>query len=227
MLPRTLSILTTFFFSLYGFGQNAPNIQQKAGTSQCSNVAVIGNNSTVNVTCHNVDKGLANQISALVAKSSQDAGALKEIAAKLAVLISEVNNQPSTTTVTSFNQQGGITAGQVNITGSNAVQVSFQQTAFSTPNPDGSYVSNWIVTLSGLVPRFAISVSNPSIVDWNFGPEGAGIIMEVTGTLPNGDSVHTIQNAAGRYILTVHTKSPTASHISYGCDGIACVGPHS
>ena len=75
----------------------------------------IGNNNTGTVTCTGVDKKLTDLIGQLVSASKRDGKTLKNISDKLEALLKELQNQTPTISITSFNQQGGITAGQVNI----------------------------------------------------------------------------------------------------------------
>jgi hypothetical protein len=73
------------------------------GTCNATNT---GNNSTVTVTCNNVDKKLADQIRLLVAASKRDGKTLKDISDKIDVLLKEAggptiqieqqNNAPNT-----------------------------------------------------------------------------------------------------------------------------------
>jgi hypothetical protein len=208
-------------FSAAGWSQST-GAASAQGTCNASNT---GANGKVTVTCYGVNKKLADQIATLVAKSSQDAKALKDISAKLAVLISEINDHPSITTVTSINQQGGITAGEVNISGTNAVQVGFEQIAINEPTSSSAYESRWRITLSGTVPKFFVSASSPIIAGLELQSD-SGVQFGVSiGKLPNGDPFESTSNAIGRYTLILHSSSPTQFHIAYGCDGVPCVGP--
>jgi hypothetical protein len=74
-----------------------------------------GNGNIVNQTCYGIDKKLADQFNELVSASKRDAKTLKDLLDKIDVLLKELPNPPLTS-VTSINQQGGITAGQVTIT---------------------------------------------------------------------------------------------------------------
>src|ERR1017187_5476933 len=93
------------------FSQANMPIAQKSG--DCS-INIIGNSNTGTVTCDNVDKKLAEQIRQLVIASRRDGKTLKDISDKLDVLLKDLQQRP-TISVTSFNQQGGITAAQVTI----------------------------------------------------------------------------------------------------------------
>jgi hypothetical protein len=163
-----------------------------------------------------------------VIDSRRDGKTLKDISEKLGIFLKELHGPSTTTNVTSINQQGGITAGQVTITGSNAIKVEFTQLSANEQKEDqGSpfYESKWRVTLSGQVPEFTISASSPALTKLRFFADRSGVSSHVEGTTSQGDPFHTIQNAFGSHILVLHSRVPTTFRITYGCTGALCVGP--
>jgi len=104
-------LIASLILSSAAIGQaTAPAIAQ--GTCNATNS---GTNGAVTVTCYNVDQKLADQIRQLVVASKQDGKTLKNISDKIDALLREIRNEAPTISITSFNQQGGITAGQVTI----------------------------------------------------------------------------------------------------------------
>jgi hypothetical protein len=106
--------LVVFFVMCFGPVAVAQSTGAASSQGTCS-AANTGNNSTVTVTCHNVDKKLADLIGQLVTASKRDGKTLKDISEKLDALLDEIQSQQTTTTVISINQQGGVTAGIINI----------------------------------------------------------------------------------------------------------------
>jgi hypothetical protein len=109
---REMKVLIVFGLGISTvFSQTNLPAGQKAG--DCS-INIVGNRNTGTVTCSNVDKKLAEQITQLVTASKRDGKTLKDIASKLDTLLKDVESKP-TISITSVNQLGGITAGQVTI----------------------------------------------------------------------------------------------------------------
>ena len=110
--------------------------QTKTGNTQTARDCVVniqGNSDTGSVTCLGVDKKLADQIGQLVAASKRDGKTLKEISDKVGEVLKALDASTPSTSVLSINQQGGITAAQVNINGTNAVTISFSQVSANQP----------------------------------------------------------------------------------------------
>ena len=86
------------FSAAFGLSQTPPNIKQESKNTVCSNIVSLAG--TVTVTCSDLDKKLADQISQLVATSKRDGKTLKDISDRLDSLLRELQNQTSTTSIT-------------------------------------------------------------------------------------------------------------------------------
>jgi len=214
-------VILVVMLTVLAFGQSSGTASQQA--KDCSQ-NFIGNNNTGTITCYNVDKKLAEQVAQLVSASKRDGKTLKDISDKVQLLLTEIQSRSSATNVFSFNQQGGITAGQVNIV-QGAVRITTTQ--LSTNQKDGqSYVSKVVVSFSGEVPEFAIAVSGSSVTGMTFGPEKGGVMTMVSnGNLPDGRPFHRSQRLYGSYLLEVRSSQPGQFRIEYQCGGVTCVGP--
>lgn len=219
--------------ALVGFGVILLAISQSQGPSQkagnCS-VNISGGSNTASVTCNNVDRRLAQQIRDLLNGVGRNEKATKELSIKLDLLLKsgQVRIDQGPGSAASFNQSGGITAGQVTITGPGVkiafAELSANQQQGGKDNP--VYVSRFRVSLSGTIPDFVIAASAPSLVSLDLGPEEGGIMTMVrTGTTPNGAHFHRSQGLYGNYILTLRSSQPDSFHIEYQCQGVVCVGP--
>jgi hypothetical protein len=192
-----------------------PSTSQQAG--QCS-INQQGQNDKASITCVGLDPKLANQLKQLViaAKKNQDEN--KIISEKLSTILNDLN-QPAIV-VTSINQQGGITAGQVNITGGAAVKITFTQISanlMSGTLEHPSYESKIEVRIDGAVPNFLISAQAPSLTDLSLIPkEGGAVMMGEFGSIVNGE-YRSLQNAFGTYILTLTSNQAEHFDIHYQC----------
>jgi len=105
----------SFLFALVtvsAFSQSKSPVVQQAGN--CA-VNISGNHNTATITCTGVDPTLAKQIQLMLNLAKADAKAIRDLTSKIAALIKEQQNPRELISVTSNNQQGGITAGKVEI----------------------------------------------------------------------------------------------------------------
>jgi hypothetical protein len=115
-------------FSGTGYSQSTG-----AATAQGNcNTPNTGNNSTVTVTCYNVDKKLADQISQLVAASKRDSKTLKEITDKIVEILMLVQNPAATSGSISQSNSGGINV-QQGTTGNNSPIINSPVTVGNLP----------------------------------------------------------------------------------------------
>jgi hypothetical protein len=84
---------------MVAFPQSKGTISQQA--KDCAQ-NFIGNNNTGTITCYNVDKNLAEQISQLIVASKRDGKTLRDISDKMETLLRDLHNQNNITTI---NQQ--------------------------------------------------------------------------------------------------------------------------
>jgi len=225
-------LLSIIAAAVVAFPQTKSPSQSKGTPAQqakdCA-LNISGTNNTGTVTCYNVDKQLAWQIGQLVTASKHDGKTLKEISNKLDVLLSELNGQGIhiegvSESVFSINQQSGITAGQVNITGPTGVRITIKEVSANLPQegPGGKfYRSTFRVTLSGQVPRFAVLAFAPSLFKLELNVEGVSMNVR-EGVAPKGFYYSARDNAFGTSILLLDTKSIEHFQIGYDCQGVVC-----
>jgi hypothetical protein len=202
------------------YGQTAP--KPSAETKGACSPANAGDKNTFNITC-GIGKAQGDQIIQILNKILSNQAAT----AKLDEILKQLQALPSATTVTSFNQQGGITAGQVNITSTNAVRIGFTPVTINERKEGAAvYESTWLVTLNGPVPELYISASSPVFSSMNIGAEHrVGMTTIGDGKMPTGEAFVFVREAYGDYFLTVRSTAPSGFIIGYSCGGVSCTGP--
>ncbi len=116
----------------------------------------------------------------------------------------------------SINQQGGITAGTVNIGGPIPVDID-QKTLIDRQLVGNSYKTEIIFSLNKTIPELQLQISSPSIQSAEVSlPHGVGGILMKRSSHDNPRMfIETIQNASGSYKLTIIQGQPDIPHIGY------------
>lgn len=129
--------------------------------------------------------------------------------------------------VVSINQRGGITAGQINITGPPPVKVDFVEVSLNAPEdrPEGKvYKTSIRILLSGFVPRLIVAVSAPSLIDVALLSD-SGSTLGAAWPTKDGTGKQAIDNVNGSCMLYLRSKTPEYFKVEYICQGVQCVGP--
>ena len=112
--------------------------------------------------------------------------------------------------VVSINQSGGITAGQINVTGPPPVRLESVQVAQNVleERPEGQvYKTSIRILLSGAVPRLIVAVSAPSLVDVALVSD-SGVSFGSAWPTKDRRGQQSIDNIVGSCMLYLRSKAP-------------------
>jgi len=129
--------------------------------------------------------------------------------------------------VVSINQSGGITTGQINITGPPPVKVDFVEVSLNAPEdrPEGKFYKTTIrILLGGFVPRLIVAASAPSLIEIALLSD-SGTTLGAAWPTKDGKGKQAIDNVNGSCMLYLRSKSPEHFTVEYLCQGVQCVGP--
>ena len=119
--------------------------------------------------------------------------------------------------VVSINQQGGITAGTVNIQ-TDLPEPKLTLEPIVENQPDGGlYKSEFMMTIESQVAinNLYLEVKAPSITRMEAAPQRSGLSMNGHSGVRDGFAFTNLQNAYGRYRITVYTRNPERFEIIY------------
>ena len=118
--------------------------------------------------------------------------------------------------VRSYNQQGGITAGVVNIQGEIQPEISLSNESYSETEDGHVYEADLNIKTQFVIPSLKVSAFAKSIKDFDVVPQRGGLHM--TGHAGKRDDHHftTLQNAAGLYRVKVVTSKAEQVQVDFG-----------
>ena len=118
--------------------------------------------------------------------------------------------------VRSYNQQGGITAGVVNIQGDSQPKISLSNESYSKTEDGHVYQANLNIETQFVIPALKVTAFAQSIQAFDVVPQRGG--MHMSGHSGKREDHHftTLQNAAGLYRVKVVTSKPEQVQIDFG-----------
>jgi hypothetical protein len=124
---------------------------------------------------------------------------------------------PAQTVVISQNQQGGITAGTVNL-GAQEPRVAGPYVARNEPVPSGGYLTQVELMVESDYPlgEVAIQAHAPSIRQIQLVRDGGGMMMYGPEGVRDGMAFTSLLNAYGKLILSILTDKPEDVRIEGG-----------
>lgn len=115
--------------------------------------------------------------------------------------------------VRSFEQQGGITAGIVNIQSESPPRIELSDETHEKTNEGHIYEAILTVDTRYALPQLEVSAHAESIKSFDVTPQRSGVHMSGHAGAREGFHFETLQNVAGRYRIRVVTGKPEAVRI--------------
>jgi len=118
--------------------------------------------------------------------------------------------------VTSYGQQGGITAGVVNIQAEPQPRIDLSETIHQETDAGHLYEAILTVDTRYPIPQLSVIAHAKSIQSLDVAPHAAGVFMYGHTGKREGYHFTTLQNAAGKYTIRVTTAEPEQIKIDLG-----------